>query len=168
MKNSLLLFLLLPAFGFAQECKLKKSTDPFTHETKLSTGFLPFNTGSLKIALSVDATPSAIDFFIWIKDAGVCFESSSFAELIFEGEKSRMRIKNTGSMNCDGAFHFSFKNADAVNAQLAKIGTKKIASIKLVGTNKIETMLNLGEEQKELLLNSAKCVTEEGKTIVKK
>jgi hypothetical protein len=167
MKNWLLLFLLCPLFSLAQDCKLKKSSDPFNHETRLSTGFMPFNNGALKISLSIDATPALVDFFIWIKNDGFCFDDDATAEIIFEGEKAKMRLKNSGTMNCEGAFHFSFRNTASSNSQLAKIASKKISTIKLTGNNKAETTITLTDQQKELLMNSAACAMNEGKTLIK-
>jgi hypothetical protein len=115
----------------------------------------------------VDATPSIIDFFLWITKDSRCFDDASTAELIFDGEKVKMKFKNTGSMNCDGAFHFSFKNTPTTNSQLNKIATKKINTIKLVGNNKTETLITLTEEQKLLLMNMAACVANEGKSLIK-
>jgi hypothetical protein len=168
MKKLIISFLFLPLFSMAQECKLKSSTDPFTHETKLSTGFMNFDKGSLKLLVSVDATPSVIDFFFWVKNDGRCFEDESYAEIIFEGDKSKMRVKNSGSMNCDGAFHFSYKNTPATTYQLNKLATKKVTSIKLVGNNKTETNIFPTEEQQNLLMQAATCAANEGKKLIKK
>ncbi len=167
MKKLLFPVILFPMLSFAQDCQLKKSVDAFTHETKVSTGFLPYNFGSLKTSISVDATPSLIDFFVWVKNEGVCFDDNAFAELIFEGEKSKMRVKNTGSMNCEGAFHFSFKNLTTTSSQLAKIASKKIATIKLTGNNKSETIINLSEEQKQMFMDNAACIANEAKNLIK-
>lgn len=167
MKKLFFFFFLLPLFSNAQECSLKKSVDAFTHEPKLSTGFISFNKGSLKLSISVDATPAIIDFFLWVTNDGKCFDDASTAELVFEGEKIKMKFKNTGSMNCDGAFHFSFKNTQVTTAQLNKIATKKINTIKLVGNNKTETMIILTDEQKTQLMTMAACVAAEGKSLIK-
>ncbi|MGE5521901.1 MAG: hypothetical protein ACM3VS_18405 [Candidatus Dadabacteria bacterium] len=166
MKYSLLLLLCLPFFSRAQDCKLTKSTDPFTHETKLSTGFAPFNYGVAKVSVSADATPSTIDLFFWVRNEGACFDNTSTALIIFEGEKSKNIYKNGGSMNCEGAFHISFKNSASTNFQLQKIATKKISSIKLTGTNKTEINLTLTEDQKTLLMNMAACAVNQGKTLI--
>lgn len=151
----------------AQDCELKRSTDPFTHEQKISTGFVNYHKGSLHFAVSVDATPALVDFFIWIKTKGVCFDSNSYAEIIFEGEKSKLRLKNTGSMNCDGAFHFSFRNGSTMHYQLAKLSEKRVASINLVGPNKSETFIALTEEQQQQFLQAAACVAGQASVLAK-
>ena len=155
-------FLLLPVFAVAQDCNLKKSTDPFTHETKLSTGFIPFT----KSKISVDASPSLIDIFIWVTGDQRCYDDQSTVEVIFEGEKTKWKFKNTGTMNCDGAFHFSFKNYTTTNSQLNKIATKKLAQIKLVGSDKAETVIIFNEDQKTALMNMVSCVVNKGKTLI--
>lgn len=169
MKTWILVLSLIPLSTFAQECALKSSTDPFTHKTKLSTGFAPYNRGSLKLSVNVDATPTQVDFFFWITAGGNrCFDDRSYAEVIFEGEKTKMRLKNTGSMNCQGAFHFSFKNLATTGYQLKKLSTKKVSSINLVGPNKTETFIALTDEQKESFLQAAACVEKESKSLLKK
>ena len=49
MKKLFGLLFLLPFIGTAQDCKLIRETDPFTKETKISTGFIFVNGGSLTI-----------------------------------------------------------------------------------------------------------------------
>ena len=167
MKNWLILLCILPFAATAQECTLKSSTDPFTHETKLSTGFAPYNRGSVNLSISIDATPSIIDFFFWFTGGSYCFDDQSYAEVIFEGEKSKMRLKNTGSMNCQGAFHFSFKNLATTGYQLKKLSTKKVSSINIVGAGKKATFVAFTEEQQESFLQAAACVERESKSLLK-
>ena len=166
MKNSLLVLLLFPLFSFAQDCKLKKTVDPFTHETKLSTGFQNFTGNGLTISISADATPKEIDFFIWIKGDNKCFDAESVANVTFEGERSRTILRNAGSMNCDGAFHFVFKNTPTTASWLNRMTTKKIATIKLTGTDKKEMVISFSEEQKTLFQSMANCMATEGKTLI--
>ncbi|MDQ6610238.1 MAG: hypothetical protein M3Y85_10500, partial [Bacteroidota bacterium] len=116
---------------------------------------------------SADATPTEIDFFIWIKNDNKCFDLESTAQVIWEGERSKATFRNTGSMNCDGAFHFNFKNLPNTNAWLKKLSAKKVATIKLTGNNNVETIITLNEEQKIILQNMATCITAEGKTLLK-
>lgn len=167
MKIFATLFLLLPLASFAQDCGLKKSTDPFTHVAKLSTGFKKFDNNGFTILVSADATPTEIDFFFWIKKDGVCFDDESTAQVIYEGERSRANFKNTGSMNCEGAIHFTFKNLPSTPSYLNRLATKKLATIKLTGTNKTEILITLTEEQKTLLQTMAVCMATEGKTLIK-
>lgn len=168
MKKLLFLFLLGPFALFAQDCNLKKSTDPFTHVAKLSTGFQKFDNNGFTILLSADANPTEIDFFFWMKGEGKCFDAESTAQVVYEGERSRATFKNSGSMNCEGAFHFTFKNSPTTNTYLKKLLSKKVATIKFTSTNKKEILLTLTEEQKTMLQNIAVCMADEGKTLLKK
>lgn len=94
MKKLLLLLLALPTFSFAQDsCQLKKETDPFTHEAKISTGFVSFVSGGVKFNVSIDATPSQIDFFFWFTGDSKCFDDESTVQLIYEGERLKANFK---------------------------------------------------------------------------
>lgn len=166
MKNTVLLFLFLPLFSLAQNCKLKKSVDPFTHEAKLSTGFQNFSGNGLTVSISADATAKEIDFFVWIKNDGKCFDAESVAAVVFEGERSRTNLRNSGSMNCDGAFHFIFKNTPATPSWLNRMATKKIATMKLIATDQKEMIISFSEEQKALFQSMAVCMTTEAKSLV--
>ena len=169
MKNCLFVLLLFPFASFAQDtCGLKKSKDPFTNHTKLSTGFKDFGSGAGPISISADATPAEIDFFIWIKNGNKCFDLESTAQMIWEGERSKATFKNAGSMNCEGAFHFNFKNTPTPNSWLRKMIAKKIATIKLTGNNNVETTITLTEEQKTMFQRMATCIANEGKELNKK
>jgi hypothetical protein len=168
MKNFFPLLLLLPAFSFGQDCKLKKSVDPFTHETKLSTGFQNFSNNGLTVSISADASAKEIDFFVWVKGDGKCFGPESTANVVFEGEKARTLLRNAGSQNCDGAFHFTFKNTPATPSWLNRMAAKKIATITLIGSDKKEMILKFSEEQKALFQSMAVCMTTEGKTLIAK
>lgn len=162
MKNWIFLFLLFPAASFAQDtCGLKKSKDPFTNVTKASTGFKSFSSNAGNVSISVDATPTEIDFFIWVKAEGKCFDLESKAEMVWEGERSKATFRNTGSMNCDGAFHFNFKNTATPHSWLRKMIAKKIATIKLTGNNDNETIITLTEEQKIVFQKMAACIVNE-------
>ncbi|HEY0042255.1 MAG TPA: hypothetical protein VGB71_16400 [Flavisolibacter sp.] len=169
MKNWILLLFFFPLASFAQDtCGLKKSKDPFTNQIKLSTGFKNFSSSTGPVSISADATPTEIDFFIWVKTEGRCFELESTAQVIWEGERSKATFRNSGSMNCDGAFHFNFKNTATPNSWLRKMMAKKIATIKLTGNNNVETTITLTEEQKEMFQRMAICIANEGKELNKK
>lgn len=170
MKNAFCLLLLLPLFSIAQQdtCGLKKSKDPFTHVDKLSTGFKPFGSGAVPVSISADATPTDIDFFVWVKKDGTCFDLESEAFMVWEGERSKATFHNTGSINCEGAFHFGFKNTPTPNSWLRKMMAKKIASIKLTGNGGKETLITLTEEQKAVFQRMAICIANEGAALLKK
>ena len=163
MKNLIFLLFFFPLASNAQDtCGLKKTKDPFTNVTKLSTGFKNFDGNGLTVSISADATPTEIDFFIWVKNDGKCFDGESTAYLVWEGERSRTTLRNGGSMNCDGAFHFNFKNTASTPSWLNKMVTKRLATIKLTN-DKIETLITLNEEQKVLFQKMATCIAAEAK-----
>jgi hypothetical protein len=70
-------------------------------------------------------------------------------------------------MNCEGAFHFTFRNTTATPGNLERMTTKHIASIKLTGSNKTITDISFNEEQKQQLARMASCVVRESKTLIK-
>lgn len=168
MKKCFFLLFFCPVFLFAQDCKLKKTVDVFTHETKLSTGFQNFTNNGITVSISADASPKEIDFFVWIKGDGKCFGPESTANVIFEGERARTLLRNAGSQNCDGAFHFTFKNTPTTPSWLNRMTTKKIATITLTGSDGKEIVLAFSEEQKALFQSMAVCMTTEGKTLIPK
>lgn len=168
MKKLITLFFLFPFFSFAQDCTLKKSVDPFTHQTKLSTGFQNFTNNGQTVAISADATEKEIDFFVWFKGDGKCFDTESTANVIFEGERTKAIFRNSGSMNCDGAFHFIFKNTPTTQSWLNRLINKKVASIKFTGSHGKETVLTLTTDQKAVLQNMATCIAAEAKTLLAK
>ncbi len=168
MKSLFVALLAAPLFSFAQDtCGLKKSKDPFTNVVKLSTGFKKFDGSGVTVSISADATPTEIDFFIWLKDNGKCFDPESTAQVIWEGERSRATLRAAGSMNCEGAFHFVFKNLPSTPSWLNKMTTKRVATIKLTGTNNAETLITFNEEQKQLFQKMATCIATEGKALIK-
>lgn len=167
MKALFFLVLLSPLFLSAQDsCLLKKETDQFTHETRITTGFIPFNVSGIPLSISVDATKAEIDIFLWIRNDAKCFDENSTALLIFEGDRLKSNFKNTGSMNCEGAFHITFRNSRTTATQLKRLTEKKVNSIKLTGNDKSVTEINFSEEQKQMLLKMATCVAAEAKTLL--
>ena len=169
MKNLLFGLFLLPLFSFAQDtCGLKKTKDPFTNAVKLSTGFKSFGTAALPVSISADASSTEIDFFIWVKKEGTCFDLESEALLTWEGERSKATFHQAGSINCEGAFHFIFKNTATPASWLRKMATKRVATIKLTGNGGKETLLTLTEEQKVAFQRMAICMAAEGPGLLKK
>ena len=168
MKTILMILFLFPLFSFAQDCKLKKETDPFTHVTRISTGFIPFNSGSIKVSLSIDATPSDIDFFFWITGDIKCFDEASTAVINYDGDRLKANFRNNGSMNCEGAFHINFRNLPNNPSNLDRILTKKIKSIRLTGSSNTVTDITLSEDEKTQLMTYANCLVKEAKTLLPK
>jgi hypothetical protein len=170
MKNILIAILfVLPVFASAQDsCQLKKETDPFTHQTKISTGFVPFTLSGIPVSISVDATGTEVDFFLWFTGDQKCFDESSTIQINFEGDRYKLNLKNTGSMNCQGAFHFTFKNSATTPSQLQRLLDKKVNSFHISGPNKTITDVNFSAEQKAQFARMAACVVRDSKTLLKK
>ena len=168
MKTIFFLACLFPLLSSAQDtCKLRKETDAFTHQTKISTGFVPFVSNGNQLSISVDATSTEIDIFLWLKNDGKCFDDQSSVQVNYEGDRSKGNFKNTGSMNCEGAFHFTFRNTPATPGMLQRMTTTRIASLKITGSNKTVTDISFNEDQKKQLLRMISCVVREGKTLIK-
>lgn len=165
MKLLFAALLLLPLFSLAQDCTLKKETNSFTHETRLTTGFIPFN----NTLLSIDANGTDIDFFFSINQTGdaKCFDDASTAVVVFEGNRYKTTLRNTGSMNCEGLFHFTFKNSTTTPYMLQRLATQKVSTITFNGNNKSVTVITLSDEQKQLLMDLAGCIAKEAKTLKK-
>jgi hypothetical protein len=169
MKNILIAFFgMTSLLASAQDtCKLTKTTDPFTHQTKISTGFIPFAASGSQLSISVDATPTDIDIFIWFTKDQKCFDETSTIQVNFEGDRYKLNLKNTGSMNCEGAFHFSFKNAANTPPQLQRLVDKRVSLFHITGTNKTVTDASFSEEQKAQLHRMIACVVRDSKTLKK-
>jgi hypothetical protein len=168
MKLILTLLAALPIMAFGQDsCKLKKETDPFTHQVKISTGFISFTNNGIPLSISVDATSTEIDFFLWFTGDAKCFDENSAIQINYEGDRMKANFKNTGSMNCEGAFHFSFRNTPGTPSNLLRITDKKIASFKITGPNKTITDVVLTGDQKNQLMRMAACVVRDAKGLIK-
>ena len=168
MKRVLAAVFFLPLFCISQDCKLNKTTDNFTHEIRLSTGFMPLNIGFDRVLLSIDANSAEVDFFFSISGDSKCFDNESTATIIFDGSKSKNNFRNTGSMNCEGLFHFTFRNLAGTPSSLQRFATQKVNSISFTGNNKKITLVTLNEDQKVLLMKTAACLITESKTLLKK
>ena len=162
-KYSIVLALVFPVSLYAQDCKLTRETDPYTKETKLSTGFIFFDGGSV----TIDADSKEIDVLFSIEGSDKCFDNNSMAAIFFEGIKTKMNSRNGGTMNCEGLFHFVFKNAASTTTLLQKLSTQKINHIVFTGNNKKESTVNLGPQEQEALMALATCLINEAKTLIK-
>ena len=163
MKNLFILFLVSPLIGFCQDsCQLAKEKDKFTHEIILSTGFISLPYASL----TIQATAKEIDFFFTLTGEGNCFDYESNVLVVFEGTKLKTTYKSSGTVNCDGYFHFSFRNGQTVSGLLDRIATKKIVSMKFTGTLKKETTIELTADQQQLLMNYTSCIIKEAKMLL--
>ena len=169
MKKILIVALFaIPGFVSAQDtCQLKKSTDRFTHQIKITTGFVVFNQNGTPLSISVDATSTDIDFFLWFTGGQKCFDESSTIQINFEGDRYKQNFKNSGSMNCEGAFHFSFKNSATTPSQLQRLIDKKINTFHITGANKTVTDVSFSAEEKQKLSRMVSCVVRDSKTLKK-
>ena len=174
MKYLVPLICLLPLFTSAQQptqaagqpsvanCKLVKETDPYTRETKLSSGFITLQGASL----TIDADNKEIDFFFAVSDK--CFNDASTVFIYFEGSKTKTTYRNSGSINCEGYFHFVFKNGITTPTVLKKLATQKTANFIFTGTDNKATTVSLLPDQQKTLMDIAACMIEESKTLIKK
>ena len=163
MKYAFFLILLLPLFAAAQDCKPVRVTDPYTKETSISSGFIELDNGSL----TIDADSREIDLFFSLEGTEKCFDNTSMAAVFFEGTKLKLSSRNTGTMNCKGYFHFTFRNTASVTGLLQKISTQKMTHIIFTGNNKAETTVTLTPEQQEVIMKLADCILKEAKTLIK-
>jgi hypothetical protein len=161
MKYSLILVILLPFFSKAQECNLRTTKDPFTKEIKISTGLIPLNTGQY----SIEATKSGIDFMFVLE--GKCFDDASTASVYYEGSRLRTNFRNSGTMNCDGLFHFNFRNTNPFPSALRNLVTRKVTSIRFKDNTNKETGILLTAEQQQLFQNLINCIMNEANKLLK-
>ena len=161
MKHCLSLLLLFPVVVVAQDCKLKKQKDVYTKEVKISTGFIPIGAAQV----SIEATKSEIDFMFSL-GSGRCFDDGSTAAVFFEGTKLKSTFKNSGTMNCDGLFHFTFRNTNPSQSALQNLGAKKITSIRFKDNTKKESGINLSPEQQQALMDLTGCIMNEAKKLL--
>lgn len=153
---------LLPGFAWSQDCVIQKEKDPYTKEVRLSTGFIDLKNAKL----SIQADSREIDFLFVITGKDKCFSDASTASVFFEGTKVKTNIRNTGSMNCDGFFHFNFKNQASIPSLLQKMAAQKVTSILFVGNDKKETQLTIPADQQQLLMHFISCLLEEAKFLL--
>lgn len=157
MKPLFFLFIALPLFSTAQECKLIRSADPYTKEKTVSTGFIALQGASL----TIDASKTEVDLFFTINGIDKCFSDASTAAIFFEGTKLKMTQRNNGSMNCQGFFHVVGRNTATPLVLLRKLAGKKVEKILFTGNNKTETTVTLSPEQQQILLDLAACMVKE-------
>ena len=146
----------------AQECKLTRTTDPFTKEIRVSSGFVQLEGGSV----TLDASKPEIDILFSLEGAENCFDNNSTAYIFFEGSKSKGSIRNGGTMNCEGLFHFIFRNSNSVTSLLNRMMTQKITHIVFTGNNKKETTVTFGPLEQDAVKNFASCIVNEAKTLL--
>ncbi|HMU47092.1 MAG TPA: hypothetical protein PKC72_12040 [Chitinophagaceae bacterium] len=166
MKYFVLFLLVLPITGLSQDCKLHRDTDPYTKETKLSTGFIFFTGGSV----TIDADSKEITVLFSIEGVDKCYDNNSIAEIYFEGIKSKTTTRNAGTMNCEGLFQFVFRNSNSSpTTLLQRMCTKKITQIIFTSNDKkqTKTTITVQQQEQDILMNLANCLVNEAKTLIK-
>jgi hypothetical protein len=154
--------LVLPAGIFAQDCKLKKSIDPYTKETRLSTGFIKLD-GAI---LSIEADSKEIDFVFTMNATEKCFSDAANATVIYEGIKMKANYKNAGPVNCEGVFHIIFKNGVSTPTLLQRLVTQKITSIGFTGNDKSVTTITFQPEDQQKFMVLGDCLIKQAKTLL--
>ncbi len=162
-KIILILALFLPLATLSQECKPKKTTDPYTKEIKLSSGFIPLE----GLSISAHADSKEIDLLFSFSAKEKCFNDAATVSVFFDGTRQKANFRNGGPMNCEGFFHVIFKNGAGTPSLLKRLTTQKISSMVFTGNNKEQTTITLDEEQQELLRSRIECIVNEGKTLLK-
>lgn len=153
--------LAVPVTALSQECKLIRETDPYTKESKISTGFLTLQGATVNI----EADSKELDFFFSLPDR--CFEDESTVFIFFEGSKTRTSYRNAGSMNCDGYFHFKYRNNASTNTVLNKLSTLKVAQMIFTDRDKKEVVVALLPAQQLALQEATACMVKESKSLIK-
>jgi hypothetical protein len=162
MKHIFLIFLLVPVFSQAQICKLTRKADPYTKLQTISTEFIPLEGGSL----SMDASRQEIDLLFTLSGVDKCFTDASTAMIFFAGIKLKLTQRNNGSMNCEGLFHFIFRNAVNPPILLRKLSTLKVEKIIFTGNDKKETTVTLTPEQQQVVMDLAACIIKEAPSLL--
>ncbi|HUR66476.1 MAG TPA: hypothetical protein VMZ03_08985 [Chitinophagaceae bacterium] len=169
MKYMLIFSLLLRIPAMAQEasapaCKLIRETDPYTKETKLSTGFIFFDGGSV----TIDADSKEVIVLFSVEGPDRCFDNNSTADVFFEGIKSKTMSRNAGTMNCEGLFQFVFKNSlSTPTTLLQRILTKKTTQLIFNSNTKKPITVTVGPKEQEALMTLANCLVTEARTLIK-
>lgn len=162
MKPIFVLLLLLPTALFAQDCTLKKEKDQFSQQERLTTGFLQFT----NCRLSITADSKELDFFIAV-GADKCFDENSTLTVTFDDGHSKLNFRNSGSMNCEGLFHFTFRNTPTPNYNLQRLAAKKVKALVLTNDKVVTTVL-LNESQQQQLQTAADCMAKQANTLIAK
>ena len=162
MKKIITLFLFIPLFGLTQDCELRDEKDQFNQDPRLTTGFKEFSGGTEEFLFTVTADKRDVDlFFSLTTPNGICLDDYSRAVIVFEGGKQRATIKNGGTTNCKGNFHFIFKNQEALHTQLTNLSIKKIQSITITGNNEKKSVLTPTKDEAEKIMKMISCMLKE-------
>ncbi len=140
----------------AQDCNVIRETDLFTKETRLSSGFIDLSGASV----TIDADKKEVDILFSFK-TNRCFDDGCTATIYFAGTKSKLLLRNAGTMNCEGLYHFIFRNAVTVNYQLKKLATAKVSHIVFTDRDQKMVPINLDEPMQLKFMQAVGCVTKE-------
>jgi hypothetical protein len=163
MRHLLIILFFLPLAGFSQDCKPRKSTDPYTKEVKLSSGFIALE----GLSVSIHADSKEIDLLFSFSGKEKCFNDAATVAVFFDSTKQKANFRNNGPMNCEGFFHVVFKNGTGTPSLLKKLTTMRISSLVFTGNNKEKTTIELDAEQQEIVRARIECIVNEGKTLIK-
>lgn len=165
MKYFLVLLLTVPSIAFAQNCELKKETDKFTQQPKLSTGFIKFAGSGSRYSLNMVADGKEIKLLFSFGE-GVCFDDQSTAVFLFDSSRTKSTQRNASSMNCEGIFTLVFRNSSVTPSALQKMTLAKISSVVITDNTKKKIQITLKDEEKQWLIEKAACLVKESKTLI--
>jgi hypothetical protein len=161
MKRILFLLFMFPYAVLAQDsCRLKNEKDRFNQDPRLTTGFVALGAGNDKFMLSISADKREVDFFIALDGGSTCFDDYSRVMITFD-TKQRSNLKNGGTTNCKGYFHFIFPNQPNINSNLTNLAQKKIATMQFTDTGNNKKILTLRQEDKDMIVKLTNCVLAE-------
>jgi hypothetical protein len=161
MKLLSLLLCFLPYFINAQDsCILKNEKDRYNQDPKLTTGFISLGAGNDKFLLSISADKREVDYFIALDNSAMCFNDYSRAMVTYDN-KQKGNLKNGGTTNCKGYFHFVFPNQQNLNGNLINLSKKKIASFQFTDTGNNKKIITLRPEDQEMIVKLTACVIDQ-------
>jgi hypothetical protein len=160
MKILLSSLFFLSFFASAQDCNLKDEKDRYNQDPRLTTGFISLGAGNDKFLLSISADKRDIDYFFALDKSTACFDDMSRVMVTFDS-KQRLNIRNGGTTNCKGYFHFIFPNQENLNANLTSLSQKKIATIQFTDTGNNKKIITLRPEDKDTIMKLTTCVLNE-------
>ena len=168
MKYIFSLLLVFPLFARCQDCSLKKETDKFSQQPHLTSGLVPFKAMKNPFDLSVEVTPTDIDILFSLNGYGdsKCFDDASTLTVQFDSTRTKLFLRNSGSMNCDGNFHLSFRNTATPNYNLQRLSNFKINTLRFTN-DKIVSEVLLTPEQKQLFQRIIACIISQAPTLIK-
>ena len=140
----------------SQDCKVLREQDLYTRQVRLSSGFFDLTGASV----TADADKKEIDLLFSFK-TNRCFDDGCTATVYFAGTKSKLLLRNAGTMNCEGLFHFIFRNGTTVNYQLKKMATTPVTQIVFTDRDQKLIPVNLDELQQRAFMRALQCVADD-------